>query len=121
VNRAEQIHEVLARLVRETPGVEHASVLSGDGLSISAYPGASDDDDRVAALVASFFRMGEHTCGELGRGATRQLQMQGEDGWLLLVPVAPDTILQARARRQAKLGALMMSLRLAAAELRGLF
>lgn len=121
MNRAEQINDILSRLVRETPEVEQASVLSGDGLSIAAFPADAESDDRTAALVAAFFRMGEHTSGELGRGSTEQMQIRGNHGWLLLIPIVPDAILQMRAYPRAKLGALQMNMRQAVADLRGLF
>ena len=115
--RADQIQQVLKALVTNTPDIEGAAVVSVDGLVLSAVLPAGTDEDRVSAMGAALLSLGDRSAQELQRGTLEQVYVKGSSGYIVLMQVGPEAMLEAIAGPSAKLGMVLLEMKRAAAEL----
>ncbi len=115
--RAEGIQHTLRALVTNTPDVEGAAVVSADGLTVASVLSAETDEDRVSAMAAALLALGERTAKELGRGELEQIYVKGKNGYIVLMNVGSESVLEAIAGPGAKLGMVLLDMKRAAAEL----
>ncbi len=115
--RAEQIQQVLKTLVTNTPDFEGAAVVSVDGLVLSSVLPAGTDEDRVSAMGAALLSLGERSSQELQRGSLEQVYVKGSTGYIVLMQVGAEAVLEAIAGPSAKLGMVLLEMKRAAAEL----
>lgn len=115
--RAEQIQQVLKTLVTNTPDFEGAAVVSVDGLVLSSVLPAGTDEDRVSAMAAALLSLGERSSEELHRGDLEQVYVKGSTGYIVLMQVGTETVLEAIAGSGAKLGMVLLEMKRATAEL----
>lgn len=115
--RAEQIQQVLKTLVTNTPDFEGAAVVSVDGLVLSSVLPAGTDEDRVSAMAAALLSLGERSSEELQRGALEQVYVKGSTGYIVLMQVGTEAVLEAIAGPGAKLGMVLLEMKRATAEL----
>ncbi|MGH2583196.1 MAG: roadblock/LC7 domain-containing protein [Anaerolineales bacterium] len=107
----------LQSLIDSVPDVLGAAVVSTDGLSIASVLQPPIDEDRVAAMSAAMLSLGERISSELGRGVMEQVYIKGTEGYALLVAVGPQAVLTIISGGEAKLGMLLLELRMAVADL----
>jgi predicted regulator of Ras-like GTPase activity (Roadblock/LC7/MglB family) len=115
--RAEQIQQVLKTLVTNTPDFEGAAVVSVDGLVLSSVLPAGTDEDRVSAMAAALLSLGERSSEELQRGNLEQVYVKGSTGYIVLMQVGAEAVLEAIAGPGAKLGMVLLEMKRATAEL----
>ncbi len=115
--RAEQIQQVLKTLVTNTPDFEGAAVVSVDGLVLSSVLPAGTDEDRVSAMAAALLSLGERSSEELQRGDLEQVYVKGSTGYIVLMQVGTEAVLEAIAGPGAKLGMVLLEMKRATAEL----
>jgi len=115
--RAEQIQQVLKTLVTNTPDFEGAAVVSVDGLVLSSVLPAGTDEDRVSAMAAALLSLGERSSEELQRGTLEQVYVKGSTGYIVLMQVGTEAVLEAIAGPGAKLGMVLLEMKRATAEL----
>jgi hypothetical protein len=115
--RAEQIQQVLKTLVTNTPDFEGAAVVSVDGLVLSSVLPAGTDEDRVSAMAAALLSLGERSSEELQRGSLEQVYVKGSTGYIVLMQVGTEAVLEAIAGPGAKLGMVLLEMKRATAEL----
>lgn len=115
--RAEQIQQVLKTLVTNTPDFEGAAVVSVDGLVLSSVLPAGTDEDRVSAMAAALLSLGERSSEELQRGSLEQVYVKGSTGYIVLMQVGAEAVLEAIAGPGAKLGMVLLEMKRATAEL----
>ena len=113
--RGTRLEQLLDDLLRSTPEIESAAVVSYDGLPMaSAMPGTMDTD-RVAAMSAALLSLGERAAEGLGRGLLSQVFVEGEHGTVCLVAAGDEGVLVGVAPREAKIGLVLFELKSTAA------
>jgi hypothetical protein len=109
--------ERLRELQVSSPDVEAAAVVSVDGLTMASALPREVEEDRVSAMSAAMLSLGERIATELGRGTLDQVYIKGENGYVFLMSVGADAVLTVLARKDAKLGLLLLDMRRAVADL----
>lgn len=112
--RAAQLDDVLTSLLRGSPELEAAAVVSFDGLPMASALPASMDESRVAAMSAALLSLGERAAEGLGRGDLNQVYIEGSTGTVFLVSADGEAVLVAVAVGGAKPGLVLYELRRAA-------
>jgi predicted regulator of Ras-like GTPase activity (Roadblock/LC7/MglB family) len=100
-----------------SPDIEGSAVVSVDGLSIASALHQEIEEDRVSAMSAAMLSLGERIASELGRGSLEQVYIKGENGYVLLTAVGDEAVLTVMARKEAKLGLILLDMRRAAEDL----
>lgn len=115
--RAEQMQQVLKNLVSNTPDLEGSAIVSVDGLVLTSVLPAGTDEDRVSAMAAALLSLGERSSDELQRGTLEQVYVKGSKGYIILMQVGSEAVLEAIAGPGAKLGMVLLDMKRAAQEL----
>lgn len=115
--RAEQMQQILRTLVSNTPDVEGAAVVSVDGLVLTSVLPAGTDEDRVSAMAAALLSLGERSSYELQRGGLDQVYVKGTAGYIILMRVGEEAVLECIAGAGAKLGMVLLDMKRAAQDL----
>lgn len=113
--RSAQLDRALGDLLRQSPEVEAASVVSFDGLPMASALPPGMDENRVAAMSAALLSLGERAAEGLGRGELSQVYVEGESGTVFLISAEDEAVLVAVGARGAKVGLLLYEIRRAAA------
>lgn len=116
-SRTEQLVARLRDLQASSPDIEGSAVVSVDGLTIASALVQNIEEDRVSAMSAAMLSLGERIASELGRGSLDQVYIRGENGYVMLVAVGNDAVLTVMARKEAKLGLILLDMRRAVDEL----
>lgn len=116
-SRAELIEQALRDLVSGTPDVEGAAVVSSDGLVLSSVLPAGTEEDRVSAMAAALLSLGERTSKELKRGELDQVFVKGDHGYVVLMRIGEENLLEVIAGSSAKLGMILLDMKRAVAEI----
>lgn len=114
-SRSARLDHALAELLRQTPEVEAAAVVSFDGLPMASALPSGMDEDRVAAMSAALLSLGERAAESFGRGVLSQVYVEGEHGTVFLVSADDEAVLVAVGARGAKVGLVLYEVRRAAA------
>jgi len=109
--------ERLRDLQASTPDVQASAIVSVDGLSIASALPQEVEEDRVSAMSAAMLSLGERIASELGRGVLEQVYIKGENGYVLLMSVGEEAVLTVMARKEAKLGLILLDMRRATEDL----
>ena len=109
---------VLKRLQSETPGIEAATLTSVDGLIITSVLSKDLEEDRMAAISASFLSLGESTTNDLKRSLLEQVIVKGALGYLIISKIGNEAILTVVTNQHAKLGVVLWEMRNASEELK---
>jgi predicted regulator of Ras-like GTPase activity (Roadblock/LC7/MglB family) len=88
-----------------------------DGLSIASALHQEIEEDRVSAMSAAMLSLGERIASELGRGILEQVYIRGENGYVMLMAVGEEAVLTVMARKEAKLGLILLDMKRAVADL----
>ncbi|HUF40299.1 MAG TPA: roadblock/LC7 domain-containing protein [Anaerolineales bacterium] len=115
--RTQMMVERLRDLQASTPDVQASAIVSVDGLSIASALPQEVEEDRVSAMSAAMLSLGERIASELGRGSLEQVYIKGENGYVLLMSVGEEAVLTVMARKEAKLGLILLDMRRAAEDL----
>ncbi len=115
--RGDVMQQIMRNLVVNTPDLEGAAVVSSDGLTVASVLPAGTDEDRVSAMAAALLSLGERTAGELERGELEQIYVKGNNGYIVLMRVGNDSVLETIAGPAAKLGMVLLDMKRAAQEL----
>ncbi|MCL5428282.1 MAG: roadblock/LC7 domain-containing protein [Chloroflexi bacterium] len=119
-SRTQELVDRLGALQSSTPEIEGTAIVSPDGLSIAAVLVPPIEEDRVAAMSAAMLSLGERIAEELGRGKMEQVYIKGSKGYALLTAAGPNAVLTVMARKEARLGLLLLELRHVVADLQAL-
>lgn len=110
-SRSQLMVERLRDLQASSPDIEASAVVSVDGLTIASALPQGVEEDRVSAMSAAMLSLGERIASELGRGALEQVYIRGESGYVILMSVGEEAVLTALARKEAKLGLILLDMR----------
>jgi predicted regulator of Ras-like GTPase activity (Roadblock/LC7/MglB family) len=107
-SRTEQLVARLRDLQASSGDVEAAAIVSVDGLSIASSLPGGYEEDRVSAMSAAMLSLGERISEELGRGSLQQVYVKGENGYVILTAVGEEAVLTVLARKEARLGLILL-------------
>ncbi len=107
-SRTEQLVERLRDLQASSGDIEGAAIVSVDGLSMASALGSGIEEDRVSAMSAAMLSLGERISSELGRGELEQVQVKGQSGYVILTAVGEEAVLTVLARKEARLGLILL-------------
>jgi len=110
-----RLDALLTELMRRTPELEAAAVVTVDGLPMASALPPEMDEDRVAAMSAALLSLGERAAEGLGRGELSQVHIQGESGGVWLLAAGDDAVLVGVSAPDAKAGLVLYELRRATA------
>lgn len=118
-SKAEELEVQLRDLRNGTSDVEAAVVVSSEGLVLASAVPAELDDEKLSAMGGAMQSLGERIASELARGDLEQVMVRGDEGYVLLMPIGSsrDVMLTILARKEAKLGWVMLESRRIASQL----
>jgi predicted regulator of Ras-like GTPase activity (Roadblock/LC7/MglB family) len=116
-SRTELMVDRLRDMQVSSPDIEASAVVSVDGLPIATALPRDVEDDRVSAMSAAMLSLGERIASELGRGALSEVQIKGEQGFVILQSLGTEAVLTVLAREGAKIGLVLLDMRRAADDL----
>lgn len=119
-SRTQKLVDRLRDLQASSPDVEGSAIVSVDGLSIASALHQEIEEDRVSAMSAAMLSLGERIATELGRGNLEQVYIRGENGYVLLMAVGEEAVLTVMARKEAKLGLILLDMKRAVQDLESL-
>ena len=79
--------DALRQLVSDTPGVESACLVTGDGFEIAAALNKGSSASRLAAMTSSMHALGSAVTGELKLKECKSVIVDGETGTVVMVRV----------------------------------
>lgn len=100
-----------------TPDVEASAIVDVDGLTIASSLPLGYEEDLVSAMSAAMLSIGERISDELGRGLLNEVYVQGNGGYVLLMPMGKEALLSVLARQEARLGLVLLEMRKATDDL----
>ncbi|MCH9057453.1 MAG: roadblock/LC7 domain-containing protein [Planctomycetes bacterium] len=116
-SRTQKLVGRLTDLQATSPDIEGSAIVSVDGLSIASALRPDIEEDRVSAMSAAMLSLGERIATELGRGKLDQVYIKGNNGYVILLAIGEDAVLTIMARKEAKLGLILLDMSRAAADL----
>lgn len=116
-SRTQKLVDRLREMQASSPDIEGSAIVSVDGLSIASSLHQEIEEDRVSAMSAAMLSLGERIANELGRGVLDQVYIKGVNGYVLLMAVGDEAVLTAMARKEAKLGLILLEMKRAVEEL----
>ncbi len=119
-SRNQKMVDRLRDMQSSSPDIEGSAIVSVDGLSIASALHQEIEEDRVSAMSAAMLSLGERIATELGRGVLDQVYIKGVNGYVILMAIGEEAVLTAMARKEAKLGLILLDMRRAVEDLTGL-
>ncbi len=116
-SRTQKLVDRLRDMQASSSDIEGSAIVSVDGLSIASALHQGIEEDRVSAMSAAMLSLGERIASELGRGVLDQVYIKGEKGYVLLMAVGEEAVLTIMARKEAKLGLILLEMKRAVVEL----
>jgi len=107
---ATQMREVLEKLLKRTPDIQVAAVVSAEGLMMMSAPDY-EDEELLAALASSMMFQGERVVKDLGKGNLEQVLVKGKDGYVVAQNIGEDAALVVLTHPGGKLGLLFLELK----------
>jgi uncharacterized protein len=103
--RPGQLDWLLVEFVRDTPGVVHSVVVSGDGLRLATSPGVGVAlGDQLAAAASGLVSLARGTAHLLGAGPVSQTILEMAGGYLFVTSVSQGATLAVFADRRCDIG-----------------
>lgn len=103
--------DILSELLSRSSDIEAAAVVSADGNPIATLLPPSVRHDRIGAMFAALYSLGERTVSELGRGELTQIFIEGRQGYVFVLSVGSENILVLMVRKGSKLGVVLSEVR----------
>ncbi len=113
-SREETLEGVLNELQGSIPEIEACAIVSVEGLPIVSALPADVDEAKLAAITAAMLTLGEKASQELGKGNLEQVNVKGQDGWVLVVQAGMNACLTVSTTSTAKLGLVFLDMKRAA-------
>jgi predicted regulator of Ras-like GTPase activity (Roadblock/LC7/MglB family) len=111
---------ILKRLNSTSSEIQASAVMTRDGHTLASVLGESVNSIRLGAMCATLLSLGEKASLELNRGKLRQILIQGEEGYVLLLRIGEKAVLAVVSQPGANLGMLLVEARRTAAEITAL-
>lgn len=107
-SRTEMLLEKLRDLQASSGDVEASAIVSVDGLSMASSLPPGIEEDRVSAMSAAMLSLGERIASELTRGELDQVNVKGDNGYVILTSVGEEAVLTVLCRKDARLGLILL-------------
>lgn len=115
--KPERLAAELDAFLQAAPDVDAAVLVNREGLPlVSALPDDTDME-HVGDLSAALLSLAEKSAAALHRGETRQLFVEGEQGFVFVMTAGDRAVLTAVTARAPGLGATLQAMRRAAGAL----
>ncbi|MFB9908611.1 roadblock/LC7 domain-containing protein [Allokutzneria oryzae] len=112
-NQHTDLNWLLDELVSRTVGVQHAVVLSADGLLIGRSKALSkDDSEHLSAMASAFQSLARGTGRHFGGGAVRQTVVEMEHAFLFVTAAGRGACLAVLAEENADAGMIAYEMNL---------
>lgn len=99
----ERIENILAKLQRESAGIEATALISEGGTIVACSLQEDIGTTRVAGMAATLQNLGRRAAVELTRGDAREIIVRGDRGYAIMIN-AGGALLLALANESCKLG-----------------
>ncbi|MDR3504640.1 MAG: protoglobin domain-containing protein [Acidocella sp.] len=103
------LNGVLQALVTNTPSIQGAAVIQGDGQLVAYHLPQNFDESRISATVTAMLPRGLDLAAALKCGKLEQLLLTGEIGHVLLREAGPQTMLCTLAGPAVQMDALLQA------------
>ncbi|WP_214106754.1 roadblock/LC7 domain-containing protein [Acrocarpospora catenulata] len=108
---AKELDWLLDDLIRRTPGVRHAVVLSSDGLAMGGSQGLDrEDTEHLAAIAAGSHSLAQGAGRRFGVGGVRQTIIELEGAFLFITAAGDGARLAVMTGPEADLGVVTYEL-----------
>lgn len=114
MSKADRLADALDRFLEVSPDTEAAAVVSSDGLPIASALPVHVEEDKLAAMSAALLTLGERAADGLGRKSLKQVFVEGDDGYVVLMSAGSDAVLVGITSKRAKVGLVLYEMRRAA-------
>jgi hypothetical protein len=114
---AEEIQQSLEKLKKSSQVIEAAALVSSEGFIMASVLPESLGEERIAGLSAAFMGLAERCTGEMGKGNPRQLFIQAEKGYIVMMGAGNGTYLSVLASSYGKPGMLLFDMKKTAEEI----
>ena len=111
---------ILKRLNATSSDIQASAVMTRDGHTLATVLGDSVNSVRLGAMCATLLSLGERASLELNRGALKQILIQGDEGYVLLLRIGEKAVLAVVSQPSANLGMMLVESRRCAAEITAL-
>ena len=111
---------ILKRLNATSSDIQASAVMTRDGHTLATVLGDSVNSVRLGAMCATLLSLGERASLELNRGALKQILIQGDEGYVLLLRIGEKAVLAVVSQPSANLGMMLVEARRCAAEITAL-
>ena len=101
----------LNQLHDNTPNLLASTIVSVDGIALAWLLSRHINPDRVGSMSAALLSLGSRAAKELECGHLKQVVVEGDDGFTVLVQAGEQTVLVTTASAQAKLGLILVNTR----------
>lgn len=109
-SRNQKMVDRLRDMQSSSPDIEGSAIVSVDGLSIASALRQDIEEDRVSAMSAAMLSLGERIASELGRGTLDQVYIKGVNGYVILMALGEEAVLTVMARKEGKLGLILLDM-----------
>jgi predicted regulator of Ras-like GTPase activity (Roadblock/LC7/MglB family) len=117
---AEEIQQSLEKLKNSSQVIEATALVSNEGFIMASVLPEALGEERIAGLSAAFMGLAERCAAEMGKGGPKQLFIQAELGYIVMMGVGNGTYLSVLATSQGKPGMLLFDMKKAAEEIKRL-
>lgn len=111
---------ILKRLNSTSSDIQASAVMTRDGHTLATVLGDTVNSVRLGAMCATLLSLGERASLELNRGNLKQILIQGEDGYVLLLRIGEKAVLAVVSQPSANLGMMLVEARRCASEIMAL-
>lgn len=105
-----QLSKILKELGTATQGIDGATLVRRDGLTVSTWSANLNDDSVAGAMSAALLNIGANVVNQLELGDLRRVVVSGGIGDIVLTKAADEMILSVITRRGASLGMTFLEL-----------
>lgn len=114
---AAAVMPVLKRLNSTSSDIQASAVMTRDGHTLASVLGETVNSVRLGAMCATLLSLGEKASLELNRGHLKQILIQGEEGYVLLLRIGEKAVLAVVSQPSANLGMMLVESRRTASEI----
>lgn len=111
------VKSLLKRLNSVSKDIEASAVMSRDGHSLASVLADGVDPDRIGAMCASILSLAERTSNDLKRGTLKQVLIEGDYGYILIVHIGAKAVLTIVSSPSANLGMVFIEAKKTADEI----
>ena len=111
------IRPILKRLNGFSDAIEASAVMTRDGFNLASVIDKTVDVDRLGAMCASTLSLADKTSKELSRGSLKQVMIEGDNGYIMIVQIGSSAVLAVVSQPTAHLGKVFLETKRVAKEI----